>query len=128
MKKNDVETLIAVVAGNGCDACPSLINLLKKQGYKGIIQDTISALKKYLSQKTCMAVLIDIDTVPVENRGLRELTVQYPQSPFLCMSSDKYHPELKEAICYHIYACINKPVNPDELFYLLKCIREDNQR
>jgi len=31
----------------------------------------------------------------------------------------------KDAICYHIYSCINKSVDPDELFYWLKCIYQD---
>jgi hypothetical protein len=35
-------------------------------------------LEKYLSEKECLAVLIDIDMIPVENRDLRELTLKYP--------------------------------------------------
>ena len=42
------------------------------------------------------------------------------------LSFDKFHPELKDAICYHIYACLNKPIDPDELLYWLKCIQEDD--
>jgi hypothetical protein len=41
------------------------------------------------------------------------------------MSSDRFHPELKDAICYHIYACLTKPLDYDELLYWLRCI-EDN--
>ena len=41
-------------------------------------------------------------------------------------ANDRFHPELKEALCYHIFACINKPVDPDELVYWIRCIR-DNQ-
>lgn len=126
MKTDDADILIILI-GKNAKEFHELIKLIEKKGYKAITLKTILALKKYLSEKECMAVLIDIDTVPVENRDLKELTLEYPNYPFLCMSKDKYHPDLKEAICYHIYACINKPVNPDELFYLLRSIRDDNQ-
>jgi DNA-binding NtrC family response regulator len=122
----DAATLIIIV-GKKVQESQGLIKLIEEEKYRGIAVTSISALETSLVKKECMAVLIDIDTVPVENRGLRELTLKYPQSPFLCMSNDKYHPELKEAICYHIYACINKPVNSDELFFLLRSIRDDNQ-
>jgi hypothetical protein len=42
------------------------------------------------------------------------------------MSKNPFHPELKDAICYHIYACINRPIDPDELFYWLKSIDDDD--
>jgi DNA-binding NtrC family response regulator len=126
MKTDGADILIIIVEKNEKEF-HELIKLIEKKGYKAITRKTILALKKYLSKKKCMAVLVDIDTVSVENRELRELTLEYPSNPFLCMSKDKYHPDLKEAICYHLYACINKPVNPDELFYLLRSIRDDNQ-
>jgi DNA-binding NtrC family response regulator len=126
MGKKYVETLIVIV-GKTDDKYRSLIHLIQEEGYKGITIESIQALKSYLSKEKCMAVLIDIDTVPIKNRKVRELTVQFSQIPFMCMSEDKYHPELKETICYHIYACINKSIDPDELFYLLRSIRDDNQ-
>lgn len=126
MDKNSVETLIVIV-GNNEDGYQSLIHLLQDNEYKGSTIKTIQALEMYLSENECLAVLIDIDTISVENREMRELTIKYPHSPFLCMSNTKYHPELKETICYHIFACINKSIDPDELFYLLRSIRDDHQ-
>jgi hypothetical protein len=69
---------------------------------------------------------MDIDSVPVDNRTIRELTIKHPETYFLCTSKDRFHPDLKDAICYHIYACLNKPVDPDELFYWLRSIDEDD--
>jgi DNA-binding NtrC family response regulator len=126
MKIDTADTLILIVGGEKQE-CQNIVKLINQKKYSGIVLKSISALEKALSKEKCMAILIDIDTVPVENRELRELTLKYPESSFLCMSHDKYHPELKEAICYHIYACINKPVNYDELFFLLRSIRDDNQ-
>jgi hypothetical protein len=86
----------------------------------------MAELESFLKDKACKAVLMDIDSVPVNNRTIRELTIKHPGTYFLCTSKDRFHPELKDAICYHIYACLNKPVDPDELFYWLKSIYEED--
>ncbi|WP_457553513.1 hypothetical protein [Desulfobacula sp.] len=122
----DTQMLIAIIGEDFAEYTP-LITLLEENHYKSLICESIQQLKEVLSKKKCMAILIDIDSVPVGNRQIRQLTLAHPDSPFLCMSSDRYHPELKEAICYHIYACINKPIDYDELFYLLGSIRDDNE-
>ena len=116
-----------IIVGKNKSEGNRVIKLIDEKKYKGITVNSISTLEKLLLKKAYMAVLIDIDTIPVKNRELRDLTLKFPESSFLCMSKDKYHPKLKEAICYHIYACINKPVNSDELFFLLRSIRDDNQ-
>jgi DNA-binding NarL/FixJ family response regulator len=72
-----------------------------------------------------VAVVLDIDSVPVDNRTIRKLALKYPGVRFLCTSKDRFHPELKDAICYHIYACLTKPVDPDELLYWIKSIYEE---
>ena len=61
----------------------------------------------------------------VKLAGLRELAADFPATPFLCISRDRVHPELKDAIRNHIYACLTKPVDMDEITYWLRCIRED---
>jgi hypothetical protein len=38
------------------------------------------------------------------------------------LSKILYNPELKEAICCHLFACLKKPVDSDELLYWLKSI------
>ena len=82
-------------------------------------------LKNLLKEKF-MAVLMDIDSVAVDNRVIRELAADCPATPFLCISRERVHPELKDAISNHIYACLNKPVDQDELRYWMKCIKEDS--
>ena len=74
-----------------------------------------------------LAVIIDIDSVPVDNRTIRNLTVQNPEIYFFCLSERRFHPELEDAICYHIYACINKPIDPDELFFWIDSIRKEGK-
>jgi len=78
-----------------------------------------------LKDKACIAVIMDIDSVAVDNRAIRELASDFPAIPFLCISKERFHPELKDSIRNYIYACLTKPVDPDELSYWIKCIRED---
>ena len=105
--------------------CRQLCTLLEKRGYPATPIHSILNLEKRLAEGEYLAVILDIDTVPVDNHTIRELTIKYPAVNFFALSAFRFHPELKDAICYHIYACINKPVEPEELFYWLKCICED---
>jgi two-component system, NtrC family, response regulator GlrR len=84
-------------------------------------------LKKKMKEASFMAVIIDLDSVAVDNRTIRDLASQFPTIPFLCLSRERFHPELKDSIRDHIYACLTKPIDPDELGYWLKCIREDDR-
>ena len=87
----------------------------------------LSSLEDCLASDQYVAVVMDIDSVPVDNRTIRELALKNPGVRFLCTSRDRFHPELKDAICYHIYACLNKPVDPDELLYWIKCIYQEEE-
>jgi DNA-binding NtrC family response regulator len=103
-----------------------LCELLKEGSYSAIPLHSIQRLEKCIQDSRCLAVFWDIDTVSVDNRTLRELTIKFPGVHFFCLSSHPFHPELQDAICYHIYACINRPVDPDELFFWLRSINEND--
>ena len=100
-------------------------DLLKPAGYTTRILDTIEALEKALKTNDWTAVLLDLDSFEVSNRTIRRMTLKFPEVCFLCTSWKPFHPELQDAICYHIYACIQKPIDPDELLYWLKSIRHN---
>ena len=72
-----------------------------------------------------LALLIDVDSVTVDNRTIRDLKLKFPGIEFLCISGTRFHPDLQEAIAHHFYACLLKPVDPDELYYWLKSIYEN---
>ena len=102
--------------------------LLKAGQYSAIALDSIENLEESMQANDCLAIFWDIDTVPVDNRTLKELTIKFPGVYFFCLSAQPFHPELQDAICYHIYACINRPVDPDELFYWLRSIEENDPK
>lgn len=99
--------------------------VLSKNNYRSHIIETIENLDLELKNILCNCVILDLDSMSIDNRTIRELTIDYPHIYFLCMSGDRFHPELKDAICYHIYACLTKPLDFDELLYWLRCI--DNE-
>lgn len=102
-----------------------LKSLLSQNQYHLQTIDRVENIEEKIQEIACNTIIFDLDSISVDNRTVRELTIQYPQIYFLCMSKDRFHPELKDAICYHIYACLNKPLDHDELLYWLRCI-EDN--
>ena len=102
-----------------------LLALLSGQDYETQRVGSLTELRHTLAKEKFMAVFMDIDSVAVDNRVIRELAADFPVTPFLCMSRERVHPELKEAISNHIYACLTKPVDMDEIIYWLRCIRED---
>jgi DNA-binding NtrC family response regulator len=101
--------------------------LLVEAGFLAHSVASVSELKEKLKSASFMAVIIDLDSVAVDNRTMRELATQLPDTPFLCLSKERFHPELKDSIRDHIYACLTKPIDPDELGYWLKCIRKDDR-
>jgi len=104
-----------------------LYNILNSKNYPFTRAPTLSSLEDFFESDKYVAVVLDIDSVPVDNRTIRELAIKYPGVRFLCTSIDRFHPEIKDAICYHIYACLNKPVDPDELIFWIKSIYEEEE-
>ena len=108
--------------------CRRLCTLLEKNKYATISMHSIQCLEENLKQSRFLAVIMDIDTVPVDNRTIRDLTIRFPGIYFFCLSERPFHPELHDAICYHIYACLNRPIDPDELFYWLRSIEVNEKK
>jgi len=114
-----------VILDANLDSRVELSDILNSKNYPFTQAHALSSLEDFLASNQYVAVVLDIDSVPVGNRTIRELAIKYPGVRILCTSKDRFHPELKDAICYHIYACLNKPVDPDELLFWLKSIYEE---
>lgn len=104
-----------------------MCRLLEKAGCLAQIVGSPAELKDRLKDKTCIALIMDIDSVAVDNRSIKEIATEFPDIPLLCISKEPFHPELKDSILDSIYACLTKPIDPDELNYWVKCIREDSR-
>jgi DNA-binding NtrC family response regulator len=104
-----------------------ICRLLEKAGCLAQIVGSPAELKNRLKDKACIALILDIDSVAVDNRSIKEIATEFPDIPLLCISNEPFHPELKDSILDSIYACLTKPIDPDELNYWVKCIREDGR-
>lgn len=119
-----MEKKIIMVIKNPKEAA-QLSLFLSDHQYLSHTIDGLDSLDQTLQEISCHTIILDLDSIALDNRTIRELTLQYPQVCFLCISMDRFHPELKDAICYHIYACLNKPLDHDELLYWLRCIKDN---
>lgn len=117
---------ILVLDANDCQR-HNLCQLLKENHCPSASLKTLDDLNRRIAENDVLAVVIDIDTVPVDNRTIRDLTIRNPNIYFFCLSERRFHPELKDAICYHIYACINKPIDPDELLFWVRSIQKEGE-
>jgi DNA-binding NtrC family response regulator len=82
-------------------------------------------LEAYLMRQPDGIVILDMDTVAADNRFFRELKRQVPGLYILPLSSRPYHPGLEESMGSHIYACLSKPLDPEEFRYWMKSIAEN---
>lgn len=106
--------------------CQKLCAMLEERNYRAIPMYSPSELQEYLQVNTCRVVILDLDTVSVDNRMLRELRKKNPQARVVGLSKRQFHPGLEEAMSTHIYACPGKPIDIDELDYWLKSIYENH--
>lgn len=101
--------------------------ILARTHYRIKVFVNLEELQTYLHTGPCRAVIIDMDELPVDKQFFRNLKRLQPALIILTMSSRSFHPELEEAMSRHIYACMNKPVDQEEMIYLLKGINNAAQ-
>ena len=114
-----MDGLIVVVDADE-ERCEALCTLLEHNNYSTVAAHSLVSLEKTVRQPSCRTVILDLDSLPISNRDVRDLTKQNPGLIILVLSERTFHPELKEAMSHYIHACLTKPVDPEELFYWLK--------
>lgn len=107
--------------------CRQLCGLLENWRYRVKPMFSWSDLEGEGGIEDTAAVLIDIDSVPVDNRLIRNLKCNSPETQVLLISKDRFHPELKDAISRHVYVCLKRPLDFEELFFWLKTIWRDEK-
>ena len=117
-----------VIADADVKACRALNHVLKNRHFQTALKNSLKGLEKFLEKNSCRTIIIDLDTLPVNKRFFRELKRLFPMIHIIGLSEHSFHPELEEAISQHIFACVNKPVDPEEIIFLLKSINEHNEQ
>ena len=94
--------------------------ILDELGYLSKPIISFDELVKSLSDETCHAAIIDIDTLKLDNRLVRQISEKYTKINLIFTSKDRLHPDLKESISQYVYACIHKPFDVDEIKLLFE--------
>ena len=102
-----------------------LCDLLQDLNYSISLIHSLKDLEQELHKIPEVAVILDLDTVPVNNQFLRGLRKIHPQLHMLGVSKLSYHPGLEEVIGSHLFACLVKPLDVEELSFWLKSISEN---
>ena len=114
---------VLVVAGDrgpGQEVC----SLLQELDYPATLIPSLKDLEQELKRDSKIAVILDLDTVPVNTQFLRGLRKMHPQLDILGISELSYHPGLEEVIGSHLLACLVRPLDVEELCFWLKSISE----
>ena len=122
-----MQELILVVYA-GADDCKTICAILDRHGYSAIELHSLEELAFEIHNSPSHAVVLDLDSLPVDNRFIRNLCKDNPRLCVIGISSRTFHPELEESMRTHISACLCKPVDGDELIYWLKSICGGNPR
>lgn len=111
-----------VVVDSDVERCLGLCTQLGQEHYKTTPLHSLQDLEENILKGGFRVGILDLDGLSVDNRFFRDLKRKNPSVIFIALSSRPFHPELKESLCDHIYACIHKSSDPMELYYWLKTI------
>ena len=111
-----------LVVDSNAERCLELCALLGQEDYTTTPLHSLQDLEENILQGGFRVVVLDLDGLTADNHFFRDLKRKNPSAIVIALSSRPFHPELKESLCVHIYACIHKPYDPMELYYWLKTI------
>jgi DNA-binding NtrC family response regulator len=122
MATDRIPAKMIAILGSDADDAAALCRLIEKEAYRTEIYSSLPALEDGLALAPCLAVILDVDSVPLDNHKIRNLKAFHPSVSLLMVSRERFHPELQESISHVLYACLKKPADSDEITYLLKSI------
>jgi DNA-binding NtrC family response regulator len=106
---------------NGQQFC----TLLHELHYSARLFNSLADMEKHLEHDPDTAVILDLDSITVQSQAIRALRKRHPHLHILGVSKLLVHPGLEELIGSHLYACLVKPLDREELLFWLKSIGEN---
>ena len=100
--------------------CLELCAALKGEDYSVRLLDSLEHLAGDIRGCNCRLAILDLDSLPVDNRLIKKLKRKNPSLRIIGFSSRSFHPELQEAMSSYIYACLGTPVDEEELVFWVK--------
>jgi DNA-binding NtrC family response regulator len=114
---------VAVLATDK-EQCREISELLRVSDYQTVSLHPCDDLQERIRGTAAKVLLVDLDDMVVDNAFFRNIKKMQPEVFILTLSSASHHPDLKEAMGSHIYACLAKPLDPEELLYWLWSLSE----
>ncbi|MEE8621785.1 MAG: response regulator, partial [Syntrophobacteria bacterium] len=118
------ESILVVDADE--EQCHNLCAMLEREHFSTTALHSLLTLDKEMQEAGPRVVILDLDTLPVDNRLFRTLKKTNPGVCVIGLSSRPFHPELEEAMSTYIHACLGKPIDEEELVFWLKSSCEDS--
>lgn len=115
--------VVAVLATDK-DQCQEISELLRASDYPTVALHSFEDLHEQIRGALVKVLLVDLDNMVVDNAFFRNVKKRQPGVFILALSSASHHPDLKEAMGSHIFACLAKPLDQEELLYWLWSISE----
>ncbi|WP_372683831.1 hypothetical protein, partial [Desulfosarcina sp.] len=91
MKDKDGITSIVVILGAVAQDSEAIYRIIEKGPYRTKTCPSLMELETILASTPCLAVILDIDSVPLDNRTIRDLKQSFPSTYFLCTSKERFH-------------------------------------
>lgn len=102
-----------------------IVRLAKDKPFEIQLCESAEEAARILSAPgTAIIAIFDLDRMDLDERYFRQL----PKAPGRCLlaiSHSPFHPDLKEAIGQHLIACLRKPIDSDELLFLLDSLAKN---
>ncbi len=105
----------------------NLCELLKENTYTAVPLNSLTKMDRHVAETDCRAIVLNLDSIPVDNRTFRDLKRKYPSINIIALSKRQFHPELEEALREYISVCLAQPVDSDELVYWLKAVFKNEE-
>ena len=102
--------------------CQGICSFLDDLDYRATPMHSVENLSEFIQNGNFGLLILDLDTIEVDKTLFRKLKRTKPSLSILGLSSRSFHPELEEAMSSHIYACLSKPLDEEELLYWVKSL------
>lgn len=96
--------------------------ILADQPFRVTYANTLVECETHIQRSRCCALILDLDTVDIDNRGIVQFKRSHPEINIIAKSARKFHPELEESLRSYIFACLSKPLDPAELHFWLRSL------
>ena len=104
----------------------SICHMLEAHSYRSASLNSLTDLDSYMAKNPCRAVILNLDSISVTNKTLKQLKADHPSTSIIAVSERQFHPELAESLREYISVCLTQPVDSEELTYWLKTVFENN--